>query len=56
MRVMNRVTKLGAIANAVGEQAGKLFHFADRVRHFRCNQIAKIAGEQMVGSISDGSS
>ena len=53
MRVMHCMTKLGAIANAVREEARELFHLADRVGHFGCNQTAKIAGELSLIHISN---
>ena len=45
---MDGVAKFGAVANAVGEEAGELFHLADGVGHFSCDQAAEISGKQMI--------
>ena len=42
------MAELGAVANAVGEEAGELLHFADGVGHFGCDQAAKISRQQIV--------
>src|SRR5271154_6254508 len=45
---MNFVAKFGAVADAVGEKAGELFHFSGCVGHFGFDQAAEISGEQAV--------
>ena len=45
---MDGVAKFGAVANAVGEEAGELFHFADGIGHFSCDQAAKVSGKKMI--------
>jgi hypothetical protein len=42
---MNGVAELGAVANAVSEEAGELLHFADGVGHLSRDQAAEISGE-----------
>lgn len=45
---MDGVAEFRAVANAVSEEAGELFHFAYGVGHFGCNQAAEISGEEMI--------
>src|SRR5271170_7223885 len=42
------VAEFGTVADAMGEEAGELLHFADGVGHFGGEQAAEIAAEQVV--------
>ena len=46
--VMDGVAEFGAVANAVSEEAGELFHFANGVGHFGCDEAAEISCEKMI--------
>ena len=46
--MMDGVAELGAVANAMSEEAGELFHLAGGVRHFGCNEAAEISSKKVI--------